>query len=131
MEFVLLAVLLLIPVVYFLLGVSAVQGASYAATGAADQASKMYVHAGDSETADGTADHHGEAAVVAALADFGIDPSRASVSRTCPSGSCLNDGDLVAYTVEVHVPVPLIPALGDWHPRLVTVSATSVQIQGG
>lgn len=123
-----LATLLLIPIVYFVLGLSAVQGAAYATTGAADQAAKMYVSA---EAGDPEADARSEAAVLAALQDFSIDPDRADVSRTCPQGTCTTDGDLVAFTVEVRVPVPLLPGFGDWQPTLVTVSSTSVQVQGG
>lgn len=127
-EFILLAVLLLIPVVYFMLGLSTVQGASYAAAGAADQAAKMYVAA---EGGDPQADTRSEAAVLAALQDFDISPERATVTRSCPQEACTADGGLVAFTVEIRVPVPLIPDIGAWYPTLVTVSSTSVQVQGG
>lgn len=136
-EFILLAVLLIIPIIYLLLGVSAVQGASYAATGAADQAAKVYVAAESSDdpenagSLNAAADRSSEVAVEAALADFGIDPARASVTRSCPDGGCSEDGDLVAFTVEVQVPVPLIPTFAERHPTLLTVSSTSVQVQGG
>lgn len=127
-EFVMLATLLLIPIIYFVLGLSAVQGAAYAATGAADQAAKMYVSA---QPGDPEADTRSEAAVLAALQDFSIDPDRAEVARSCPRGGCTADGDLVAFTVEIQVPVPLVPGLGDWRPTLVSVSSTSAQVQGG
>ncbi|MDZ5076037.1 hypothetical protein [Nesterenkonia sp. HG001] len=127
-EFILLAVLLLIPIIYFMLGVSSVQGASYAASGAADQAAKMYVAA---EGGEPRADSRSEAAVLAALQDFDIAADRATVSRGCPQGDCTADGDLVTFSVEIQVPVPLVPDVGSWQPTLVTVSSTSVQVQGG
>ncbi|GAB3188268.1 hypothetical protein [Nesterenkonia suensis] len=127
-EFIMLAVLLLIPIIYFVVGVSTVQGATYAAAGAADQAAKMYV---STEGGDPQAERRSEAAVLATLQDFDIDPARATVTRSCPQGTCTADGDLVAFTVEIQVPVPLIPDIGGWYPTLVAVSATSVQIQGG
>ncbi len=127
-EFVLLGVVLLIPVVYLLIALSTVQAAAYAGAGAADQAAKVYVSSSQEppERRAGS-----EAAVEAALADFGIDPSRAEVRLECPSGSCEQDGDVVSFTVEIRVPVPLLSGIGTWEPALVSVSSTSAQVQSG
>lgn len=70
-----------------------------------------------------------EAAVQAALADFGIDPQQATVSRTC-AADCERPGDLVSYQVEVRVPLPLVPEFGGWEHRLVSVSASSTALRG-
>lgn len=70
-----------------------------------------------------------EAAVQAALADFGIDPQQAAVSRTC-AADCEQPGDLVSYQVEVRVPLPLVPEFGGWEHRLVSVSASSTALRG-
>lgn len=127
-EFTLLGTLLLVPVAYLLIAISTVQGAAYAGAGAADQAAKVYV----SSSAEGQERQlRSEAAVEAALADFGIDARRAEVALDCPSGSCDQDGDIVAFTVEISVPVPLVPAVGSWQSTLVTVSSTSAQVQSG
>lgn len=125
-EFLALGTLLLIPTVWFLLAVAEVQAASYAAVGAADQAAKMYT-AGDADPGERSA--RSEAAVSAALADFGISPDQGEFSRTC-SADCEIEGSLVGYTVQIHVPVPLIPELPGLEHRLVSVSSTSTQIQG-
>lgn len=129
-EFILLAVLVLIPVIYLILGVAAVQAAAYASLGASDQAARMYVLAGEDLGA-GERTARSQAAASAALADFGISSDQAVITMSCPEGGCEEDGDLVAFTVEVRVPVPLIPELGSWRSTLVTVSSTSVQVQAG
>lgn len=127
-EFTLLGTLLLVPVAYLLIAVSTVQAAAYAGAGAADQAAKVYV----SSSAEGQERQlRSEAAVEAALADFDIDAEQAVVTLACPAGSCDQDGDIVAFTVEIIVPVPLIPAVGSWQSTLATVSSTSAQVQSG
>lgn len=125
-EFLALGLLLLLPAVWFLLAVAEVQASSYAAVGAADQAVKMHT-TGDAAPAERAA--RSEAAVTAALADFGIDAERAQISRQCSPG-CEESGALVGYTVEIRVPVPLIPEVGGLQHRLVTVSASSTQVLG-
>ena len=129
-EFIMLAVLVLIPVVYFILGVAAVQAAAYASLGAADQAARMYVLSGE-DLGEGERAARSEAAAALALADFGIGPAETQISMSCPTGTCEDDGDLVAFTVEVRVPVPLVPDIGSWHSTLVTVASTSTQVQAG
>lgn len=125
-EFLALGILLLLPAVWFLLAVAEVQASSYAAVGAADQAAKMHT-AGDAGPGERAA--RSEAAITAALADFGIDAERAEVSRQCSPG-CETEGALVGYTVEIRVPIPLIPDVAGLEHRMVTVSANSTQVQG-
>ncbi|WP_218220227.1 hypothetical protein [Nesterenkonia sp. Act20] len=129
-EFVMLAVLVLIPVIYFILGVAGVQAAAYASVGASDQAAKMYVGGGE-DLVPGVRAARSQAAATAALQDFGIAPTQTQISMSCPKGSCDEDGDLVTFTVVVRVPVPLIPDMGSWRSTLVTVSSTSTQVQAG
>lgn len=125
-EFLALGLLLLLPAVWFLLAVAEVQASSYAAVGAADQAAKMHT-TGDADPGERAA--RSEAAVTAALADFGIGADRAQISKQC-SPSCEAEGALVGYTVEIRVPVPLIPEVAGLEHRLVTVSASSTQVLG-
>lgn len=125
-EFLALGLLLLLPAVWFLLAVAEVQASSYAAVGAADQAAKMHT-TGDADPGERAA--RSEAAVTAALADFGIGADRAQISRQCSPG-CAAEGALVGYTVEIRVPVPLIPEVAGLQHRLVTVSASSTQVLG-
>ncbi|GAA4922274.1 hypothetical protein GCM10025790_18840 [Nesterenkonia rhizosphaerae] len=126
-EFIALATLLLIPAVWFLVAVAQIQAASYAAVGASDQAAKMYVTT-EGPTAVRAA--RSEAAVSRALQDFGIDPDQADITQHCPEG-CDTAGAPVGFSVEIRVPLPLIPEFGGWEHRLVTVSATSAHVQDG
>lgn len=128
-EFLMLAVLLMIPTVYFLIGVSTVQAATYAGVGAADQAAKIYASGG--EISAGERAHRAELAARSVLQDYGIEASRASVSRSCPTGGCDAAGDVVAYDVEIRVPVPLVSGIGGWESTLASVSSTSAQVQEG
>ncbi|NLS11213.1 hypothetical protein HGQ17_14645 [Nesterenkonia sp. MY13] len=124
-EFLALAVLLLIPTVWFLVAVAQVQSAAYAVTGAADQAAKVYVTSphGHQQSA-----AHSEAAVQRALGDFGIDPGQAEIRQSC-SADCQEPGSVVQFDIELRVPVPLVPEFGGWEHRLVTVSASAAQVQ--
>ncbi len=125
-EFLALAVMLLIPSVWFLIGVSQIQAATYAAVGAADQATKMYI--GSDAQADIRA-QRSEAGAHAALADFNISPDQSTMTRTC-SQDCDQPGSLVRYEIEVRVPLPLAPEFGGWEHSLVSVSASSTGVQG-
>lgn len=124
-EFLGLGTLLLVPALWFLLAVSQIQGAAYAAVGAADQAAKMYVA---SEGGPHQATARSEAAVHAALADFSLDPDQARISHHC-TAACSEPGSTVIFTVEVRVPVPLIPEFAGFEHRLATVSSTAAHIQ--
>lgn len=128
-EFIMLAVLLMIPVVYFLIGVSTVQAATYAGVGAADQAAKIYASGGEISSAERA--RRAEISARSVLQDYGIDSSRATISRSCPTGGCDAAGDVVAYEVEIRVPVPLISGIGGWDSTLASVSSTSAQVQEG
>lgn len=125
-EFLGLAVLLLIPAVWFLLAVAQIQAALYAATGAADQAARIYVA---SEAAPELAAQHSQHAVHTTLTDYSIDPTQAQITRSCTT-DCFSPGDMVRYQVEIRVPVPLVPEFGGWEHSLVTVTASSSAIQG-
>lgn len=125
-EFLALGTLLLVPTVWFLLAVAQIQAASYAAVGAADQAAKMYTASGASEH---SRTEHSEAAAAAALEDFDIPADHASVRRQC-SGSCDDEGSVVTYHVDVRVPLPWVPEFAGWEHRVVTVEASSAQVQG-
>ncbi|WP_261623515.1 hypothetical protein [Nesterenkonia marinintestina] len=125
-EFVVLATVVMVPVVYLIVALSGLQSASYASVGAADQAAKMQA---GGEATDDEADARAEAAVAAVLEDFDIDRSQAEVSIECPSGGCEQDGDLIMVTVDITVPVPVLSSIGGWDPTLATVSSTSAQVR--
>lgn len=104
-EFLLGGVLLLIPLLYLIVALSQLHGASLATEGAARQAARVYVTANTPAQAQSRA----EAAVVLALADYGISPHDAKISISCqPAGRCLTPGALVTVQVEVMVQLPVL-----------------------
>ncbi|MBW3086930.1 hypothetical protein KEM60_03159 [Austwickia sp. TVS 96-490-7B] len=117
-EFVFLAVILLIPVVYLVLTVSRLQAASFAVSTAAREAGRAFV------TSPVGADPQARAQAAArlAFADHGFDAGRIVVS--CAASPCLTPDARIDVASTVEVPLPLVPsALSGSFP-------TSVRIDG-
>ncbi len=125
-EFVLLGALLLVPVVYFVVTVGTLQGASYAAAGAADHAAKIFVRAADPASARANA----EASVSLAMSDFAMDASAWIMNVACDRPACLEAGGVVTVTVGVDVPLPLAPDLGGGPLKAGRVGASASQVVG-
>lgn len=124
LEFITAGMLLLVPVVYLVLAISAIQGATLATEGAARHAARVYVQA--ASESQGTA--HANLAVKAALEDFGIPAEKATVSVAC-APNCVSPRSLVTVTVAVNVPMPLVPAVLDLNQRaVVPVSAQASDV---
>ncbi len=121
-----LGVLLLVPLLYLVLTAAVLQGAAFAAEGAARQAARSIVLAEDEGRGRAAAD----AAVRVALADWRVPASAAAVSVDCrpDPGRCLTPRGTVRVAVRVAAALPLLPpavaldALGT-----VPVSAAAVQ----
>ena len=122
-EFVLLAALLLIPVIYFLMLTSQIQSAASASVAAADQAAKAMAGAPDASSAAGRADQ----VVALTLGDYGLDPSVAQSSLSCSTSPCLEPGSSVSVEVAIRVPVPLLPQGLGWDAAVATVTSSSQQ----
>ncbi|MFB6609528.1 hypothetical protein ACFCVO_04370 [Agromyces sp. NPDC056379] len=106
LEFLTVGMILLVPLVYLVLAMSAIQGGALAVEGAARQAARVAVRASDAEAADAAV----RRAVQVALDDYGVDADAASVSVSCmPSGDCLAAGERVQVTVTASVRLPLVP----------------------
>ena len=126
LEFVTVGMLLLLPLVYLVLVVAAVQAGALAAEGAARQAARVFVQSADAGSAQAAA----ATAVEFALSDHGVDPASASVAVSCrprPS-ACLTRRGLVTVTVELSVPLPLAPGvLGGGFALSIPLHATATQ----
>ena len=103
-EFVMLAVLLMIPLVYVVLAALSVQRAAFAATTAAREAARAYATA----ASDADGEQRAEAAVALAMSDQGV--------AWAPSGRVISCGDCTftpgsSFTVDLHttVPLPFVP----------------------
>jgi Flp pilus assembly protein TadG len=106
LEFLTAGMILLVPLVYLVVALSAVQGGALAVEGAARQAARVYVQAPDASEAAERA----ERAVEFGLAVHGLDVSDASVQVDCEfPHSCLTRHGMVTVTVEVRVALPLVP----------------------
>ncbi|WP_020390223.1 hypothetical protein [Kribbella catacumbae] len=123
-EFSWLALLLLVPLVYVMLGVFDVQRTSYGATAATRAAGRAFiiVPAGRSEE-----DARARAFEAARLAmkDQGVNLTAEQLKITC-TPACLEPGSTVTVELNTEVPLPLIPdALGGERPAIhITASHT-------
>ncbi|MDQ0868793.1 Flp pilus assembly protein TadG [Arthrobacter sp. V1I9] len=125
-EFTFLALLLMVPLVYFIITMSQIQGGSFAVVGAADQAAKVYIAQPDAATAQAAA----EQAVAIALADFGHQPGQARVATSCSPADCQAAGSTITVTVSLTVPLPFLPFDGDFRLSASEVEASSTQLVG-
>lgn len=124
-EFVFLAVLLMVPVVYLILTVGQVQGGAYAVVGAADQAAKVFVLHQDASAAEGAAAQAMEMAVT----DMGFDPANAQLSISC-DGGCFTPGSLVTAHVQLWVELPVVGSLPGITAKAATVDSSASQKVG-
>ena len=114
MEFLTAGVLLLVPLVYLVLALGAVQAGAFAVEAAARSAARIAVlAAGDRPDADAAAAGMRAAAERAArtvLTDASLDGPAASVQLTCaPAGSCLAAGARVHVAVAASIVLPFVP----------------------
>ncbi|AYF99570.1 hypothetical protein D7I47_10905 [Protaetiibacter intestinalis] len=107
LEFITVGVLLLVPLVYLVLTVSALQAAALGVEGAARQASRVFVQEPTLEEARAAA----ERAVAVTLADYGLQASAAQVAISCrpDPADCLARRGFVTVEIATVVPLPLAP----------------------
>ncbi|MEO7121796.1 MAG: hypothetical protein ABI400_01500 [Lacisediminihabitans sp.] len=108
LEFVTTGMILLLPLVYLVLVMAAVQAGSLAVEGAARQAVRVFVQ---SRTID-EAQARAERAIQFGLKDYGLDAKDATVSVTCQPrpDDCLRRLGTVTVNIAVAVRLPLVPA---------------------
>lgn len=123
-EFSWLALLLLVPLVYVMLGVFDVQRASYGATAATRAAGRAFIIVPTGLSEDEARARAFEAARLA-MKDQGMDLTAEQLKITC-SPACLEPGSTVTVELTTEVPLPLIPdALGGERPAIhLTASHT-------
>lgn len=123
-EFLGVALVLLVPVVYLVLVLARMQSAAFAVDGAAREAARAFVTAQDAAAAPNLA----ATAIALAFDDQGLDPLAApdAVTIVCSADPCLDPGAVVTATVELDVTLPGIPRwLDGVVPLAVPVSATA------
>lgn len=123
-EFVYLAVLLMVPLVYVLLTVFRVQGAAYAVSSAAREAGRVYA------TSD-VIDEAGPRALVAGrlvMSDSNLRLAEQDLRISCSSDPCLAPGSRVNVVIVYDVSLPLLPRLFAGR-SLATVQVTSRHLE--
>lgn len=126
LEFVTTGLILLVPLVYLVLVMSALQSGSFAAEGAARQAARVYVQSSDRAEATAAA----QRAVEFAFDDYGIDPAASEIRLTCAPdpAECLTREGSVTVTVAVSVALPLVPTALDLDvPLSIPLEASATQ----
>lgn len=126
LEFITIGLVLLVPLVYLVLAMSAIQSAAMAAEGGARQAARVFVQS----TTDSAAERSAIRAVEFALADGGVNADTVAISVTCdPQPTrCLSRRGFVTVTIDVSVPLPLVPPVfADSFPLTVPLHATATQ----
>ena len=111
LEFITAGFVLLLPLVYLVLTMSAIQAGAFAVEGAARQAARVYVQADTIAEANAAAAR----AVEFALADYGLSTDQVTVTITCrpDPADCLQRRGFVTVTVATTVPLPLVPPVLD------------------
>lgn len=126
LEFITAGILLLVPLIYLVSALSVLQGAAFAAEGAARQGARVFVQSETTEEGSLAA----RQAVAVAFSDFGITDGVAPVEYSCEPlpDSCLTREGHVTVTVRVSVALPLLPAfLGRENSGGIPFVATATQ----
>ena len=113
LEFITVGMLLLVPIVYLVLALSALESASFGVEGAARQATRVFVQS----ASEGEAESAAQTAIAVTLADYGLDADHARVQVSCrPDPSdCLTRRGFVTVSIIATVPLPLMPPVLQLH----------------
>lgn len=127
-EFSWLAILLMVPLVYVMLGVFDVQRASYGATAATRAAGRAFIIVPSGLSEDDARARAFEAARVV-MKDQGMELTPAQLTITC-NPACLEPGSTVTVTLDTEVRLPLIPDALGGEPPAIHVSASHTEPYG-
>lgn len=121
-EFVFLAVLMMVPLFYFVMVLARLQAGAYGVSAAAREAGRAYVTAQVPAQAAARASSAAELAFV----DQGF-AHEGKLAITCDGEPCLRPDGRIQITATVAVPMPLVPAFFSGSvPMQIPVSATHV-----
>jgi len=126
LEFITVGMVMLIPLVYLVLTISAIQAGALAAEGAARQAARVFVQATTLNNAEDAAAR----AVEFALDNHRVDSSVANISITCAPNphDCLARRSFVTVQVSIVVNLPLTPpVVSGTFPLQVPLDASATQ----
>jgi hypothetical protein len=123
-----LGLLMLIPLVYVVITLVAVQRSAFGATEAARSAGRAFVLAPDMATARTRAYD----AARLALADQGVSLSPSDLAIVCrpTPQSCLQPGSSVEVRLHLDVELPLMPSLGSRSAASISVASSHIEPYG-
>ena len=126
LEFITVGLVLLVPLVYLVLALSALQSGSLAVEGAARQAARVFVDAEDEKQASDASAR----AVQVALADYGLTAREVRVTCAPDPRDCLASHSVVTVRVQAVVTLPLMPPIivGDVPAGIPVTSSASQQV---
>ncbi|MFJ6534431.1 TadE family protein [Microbacterium sp. NPDC091662] len=126
LEFIAVGVILLVPLIYLVIALGAIQEQTLGAEAAARHIARVVARAPDAATAAERSD-----AVLAAIVDeYGLDEETVNLTLACapPAVECPSAGATIVVTVTTTVRLPLVPELfGLDRSTAVRVQAEAVQ----
>ncbi|GAB3121078.1 hypothetical protein [Glaciibacter psychrotolerans] len=113
LEFITAGMILLVPLVYLVVTLSALQSGALAIEGAARHAARVFVQAPDETEARARALR----AIEFGLADYGLDADDSTITIECdnPVAGCLKRQGIVRVTVRISIALPLVPDVLSLH----------------
>ncbi|MFB6719374.1 hypothetical protein ACFCV3_04405 [Kribbella sp. NPDC056345] len=127
-EFSWLALLLMVPLIYVMLGVFDVQRASYGATAATRAAGRAFIIVPDGLSEDEARSRAFEAARLA-MRDQGMELTSDQLTISC-NPACLQPGSTVTVTLNTSVRLPLIPDALGGEPPAIAISSSHTEPYG-
>lgn len=107
LEFIAVGVILLVPLVYLVIALGAIQEQTLGAEAAARHIARVLAQGPDADSAEARS----EVVLAGVVEEYGLDPDAVDVSLTCtPVGiACPSAGATVSVTVATRVRLPLVP----------------------
>ena len=123
-EFVLLAVVLVVPLSYLVLTVFDLQREAFGANAATREAARVFVRA--PSTAVG--EERARTAAQLTLGDHGVDLDPISLTLSCSATPCLTPGATVKVSYRSSVRLPFVPVIGSRKIVSVPITASHTQV---
>ncbi|NJI60925.1 MULTISPECIES: TadE family protein [Microbacterium] len=126
LEFITVGVILLVPLIYLVIALGAIQEQTFGAEAAARHIARVIARAPDAETAAERSD----AVLAGIVGEYGLDEDAVDLTLACMPRSveCPSAGATVVVTVATRVRLPLVPeVLGLDRSTAVPVQAEAVQ----